>query len=84
MRLATAQSQAEPFGSDDPVQIATAIGARMDAVDVNGTVQEKRAALFEVLESLTVDAQGRAVFVVRGGSPFQRVQVADGKEVKTH
>lgn len=73
IRLATIQAQAQPFGTNDAALIVEAIVGRFTgATCTEWTVEEKRAALSEVVERITLDHIGRAVFTVRGGLPLQR------------
>jgi hypothetical protein len=53
--------------------IARAIVSRFDGSE-NWSVEQKRAALIEVVETIRVTSCGKAVFVVRGGLPLQWFQ----------
>jgi hypothetical protein len=70
IRLATADAQAKPFGFSDPEKIAQAIRKRFEGVDENGTIKEKRAVLFEVIEEIMTSKEGLATFMIRGGNTF--------------
>jgi hypothetical protein len=53
MKLATAQAQATPFGTDDTEEIARTIGERF-ATFTTMSMVEKRAALSEVVERIKI------------------------------
>jgi cell division protein FtsB len=72
IRLVVVQAQAEPFGSQDAVEIARAILSRF-AGSGEWTVPQKQQALAEVVERITIDEDARATFVVRGGMPIHSV-----------
>ena len=70
IRLATAQAQAEPFGTSDPMEIARTIMSGFDGNE-HWAVQKKRQALADVVERITVDRDAKATFIVRGGMPMK-------------
>ena len=78
IRLATIQAQAQPFGSNDAWVIARAIAGRFWNTQ-NLTIEEKRAALAEVVERIVISDDLRATFTVRGGLPLQREQKKSGE-----
>ena len=72
MRVATIKIQAQPFGSDDPWVIARAIYRRFLGSE-NWTVEEKRAALADVVECIRITDDNKAALVVRGGLPLHNL-----------
>lgn len=71
IRLATAQAQASPFEGDEVSTVAFAIADRFARFNTLCTA-EQRSILEEVVERITIDENGLATFVVRGGLPIQR------------
>lgn len=69
IRLATAEIQAAPFGTDEPEEIARAILTRFEGSE-NWTNEQKRQALNDVVERIMINDSGNATFVVRGGLPL--------------
>lgn len=72
IRVATIKAQAQPFGTTDAWAIARAIVRRFSGSENWTAVEDKRAALAEVVERIRLTDDCRAVFVVRGGLPLQR------------
>jgi hypothetical protein len=71
IRIATVQAQAQPFGTNDAWVITKAIVERFWNSE-DWTIEEKRAALAEVVERITITEDCVAIFTVRGGLPLQR------------
>jgi len=75
IRIATVQAQAQPFGTNDAWTITKAIVERFWNSD-DWTIEEKRAALAEVIEKISITNDCVATFTVRGGLPLQRLRKA--------
>lgn len=73
IRIATVQAQAQPFGTNDAWTITTAIVERFWNSE-DWTIEEKRAALAEVVEKININTECIATFTVRGGLPLQRLR----------
>jgi hypothetical protein len=69
IRLATAQAEASPFGTDEPGLIAATIVQRF-AEFPKMTMAEKRECLADVLDKITINQDGTASFTVKGGMPI--------------
>jgi DNA invertase Pin-like site-specific DNA recombinase len=68
IRLATAKAEAEPFGTDDPNGIATAIAARWEHPE-DWNFAEKKSAIKDTIERIIWGMDGRSTIVFRGGLP---------------
>lgn len=66
--LATAQAQAEPFGSNDVRAIVDAIRSRF-SIACEWTIEQRHSALSEVVERIEINDRSIARFIIKGGLP---------------